>query len=854
MAPLPSFSKIVVANRGEIAVRAFRAAYETGASTVAVYPREDRNSFHRAFADEAVRIGTEGSPVKAYLDPDEIIRAAVQTGADAVYPGYGFLSENAALARKCAENGLTFIGPSPETLDLTGDKSAAVEAARKAGLPILDDSEPSEDLDELVSYAEGRAYPLFVKAVAGGGGRGMRFVGSPEELRAKAAEASREAAAAFGDGRVYIERAVINPQHIEVQILGDTQGNIIHLYERDCSLQRRHQKVVEIAPAQHISEELRDRICADAVKFCESINYYGAGTVEFLVDENENHVFIEMNPRIQVEHTVTEEVTSVDLVKAQMNILAGASLEDMGLSQDSIQLRGAALQTRITTEDPNNGFRPDTGVITAYRSPGGAGVRLDGAASLGGEITAHFDSMLVKMTCRGADFNQAVTRAQRALNEFTVSGVATNIGFLRALLREEDFQTKRIATSFIADHPHLLAAPPADDEPGRLLDFLADVTVNRPNGDRPTDIVPRRKLPSVVTPRDAKTTGEGVMAPPMPLGTRDRLLEVGPAEFARQLRAQKALAVTDTTFRDAHQSLLATRVRTTSLISAAEAVGRLTPELLSVEAWGGATYDVALQFLHEDPWERLDQLREVMPNTNIQMLLRGRNTVGYTPYPDIVAKSFVTEAAKSGVDIFRIFDALNDIDQMRTAIDAVLETGTGVAEVAMAYAGDLSNPDEKLYTLDYYLKLAEKIVESGAHVLAIKDMAGLLRPAAATTLVTALRKNFDLPVHVHTHDTAGGQLATYLAAANAGADAVDGASASMAGTTSQPSLSAIVAAFAHTERDTGISLDAVNSMEPYWEAVRSLYSPFESGLAGPTGRVYTHEIPGGQLSNLRTQA
>jgi pyruvate carboxylase len=850
----PAFSKILVANRGEIAVRAFRAAYETGASTVAVYPREDRNSFHRSFASEAVRIGTQGSPVKAYLDIDEIIRAAVQTGADAIYPGYGFLSENATLARRCADNGITFIGPDPDTLDLTGDKAAAVEAAKAAGLPILDDSAPSADIDELVSFAEGRDYPLFVKAVAGGGGRGMRFVASPDELAEKAAEASREAAAAFGDPRVYIERAVINPQHIEVQILGDTHGNIIHLFERDCSLQRRHQKVVEIAPAQHITEELRQTICADAVRFCESINYTGAGTVEFLVDEAGNHVFIEMNPRIQVEHTVTEEVTSVDLVKTQMHIAAGATLTDLGLTQDSIQLRGAALQTRITTEDPSNGFRPDTGTITAYRSPGGAGVRLDGAASLGGEITAHFDSMLVKMTCRGADFTQAVTRAQRALAEFTVSGVATNIGFLRALLREDDFQTTRIATSFITDHPHLLAAAPADDEPGRILDYLADVTVNQPNGTRPTDIVPRRKLPTVVTPRDATTTGEAVMTPPVPFGTRDRLLEAGPAEFARQLRAQNALGLTDTTFRDAHQSLLATRVRTNPLVDAADAVARLTPNLLSVEAWGGATYDVALQFLHEDPWDRLDQLRTAMPNTNIQMLLRGRNTVGYTPYPDIVAEKFVAEAAASGVDIFRIFDALNDIDQMRPAIDAVLATGTGVAEVAMAYSGDLSDPAEDLYTLDYYLRLAEKIVDSGAHILAIKDMAGLLRPAAARTLVTALRTNFDLPVHLHTHDTAGGQLATYLAAAHAGVDAVDGAAASMAGTTSQPSLSAIVAAFAHTDRDTGIPLDAVNAMEPYWEAVRSLYSPFESGLAGPTGRVYRHEIPGGQLSNLRTQA
>ncbi|WP_420098303.1 pyruvate carboxylase [Corynebacterium sp.] len=855
MADPHSFSKILVANRGEIAVRAFRAAYETGATTVAVYPREDRNSFHRAFASEAVRIGTDDSPVKAYLNIDEIIRAAKATGADAIYPGYGFLSENATLARRAAENNITFIGPDPDTLDLTGDKAAAVDAAKKAGLPILDDSPPSADIDELVSFAEGRTYPLFVKAVAGGGGRGMRFVASPDELAERAAEASREAEAAFGDARVYIERAVINPQHIEVQILADHTGNVIHLYERDCSLQRRHQKVVEIAPAQHLDPQLRETICADAVRFCESINYTGAGTVEFLVDEGGNHVFIEMNPRIQVEHTVTEEVTSVDLVKSQIQIAAGATLDDLGLHQDTITTRGAALQCRITTEDPSNGFRPDTGTITAYRSPGGAGVRLDGAASLGGEISPHFDSMLVKMTCRGADFAQAVARAQRALAEFTVSGVATNIGFLRAMLREDDFQYHRIATSFITEHPHLLTAPPADDEPGRILDYLADVTVNQPHGACPTDVVPHRKLPELHTTTDTTgTTDSTDTSAGLPAGSRDRLLKLGPKEFARGLRTQTALGVTDTTFRDAHQSLLATRVRTNPLVDAASAVARLTPELLSVEAWGGATYDVALQFLHEDPWERLDQLRTAMPNTNIQMLLRGRNTVGYTPYPDIVAQKFVAEAAASGVDIFRIFDALNDTTQMRTAIDAVLETNTAVAEVAMAYSGDLSDPNEDLYTLDYYLRLAEQIVASGAHVLAIKDMAGLLRPAAATRLVTALRTNFDVPVHLHTHDTAGGQLATYLAAAEAGVDAVDGASASMAGTTSQPSLSGIVAAFAHTDRDTGVSLDAVNSLEPYWEAVRAVYAPFESGLTGPTGRVYRHEIPGGQLSNLRTQA
>lgn len=839
--PKASFAKVLVANRGEIAVRAFRAAYEIGAETVAIFPIEDRNSFHRAFASEAIRVGTEGSPVKAYLDIDEIIRAARESGADAVYPGYGFLSENAQLARECAENGLTFIGPPPEVLELTGDKSAAVSAARAAGLPTLDESSPSDDLDELERQAEGQAYPLFVKAVAGGGGRGMRFIPSPDKLRELAAEASREAESAFGDSRVYIERAVINPQHIEVQILADNHGNVIHLFERDCSLQRRHQKVVEIAPAQHLDPQLRDRICADAVKFCRHIGYQGAGTVEFLVDEQGNHVFIEMNPRIQVEHTVTEEVTQVDLVKAQMQVAAGAALPDLGLTQDAIKTHGAALQCRITTEDPANNFRPDTGTITAYRSPGGAGVRLDGAAMLGGEITAHFDSMLVKMTCRGADFATAVARAQRALNEFVISGVATNVGFLRALLREADFTEKRVSTAFIQEHPWLLSAPPADDEAGRILDYLADVTVNRQNGE-PRGVTVRAvdKLPK--------------LPPALPTGTRDELLKLGPRAFAEQIRAKEGLAVTDTTFRDAHQSLLATRVRTKALVDAAGAVARLTPSLFSVEAWGGATYDVAMRFLHEDPWERLDQLRRAMPNVPIQMLLRGRNTVGYTPYPESVTTAFVEEAALSGVDIFRIFDALNDVSQMRPAIDAVLATDTAVAEVAMAYSGNLLDPAEGLYTLDYYLRLAEEIVETGAHVLAIKDMAGLLRPAAAARLVSALRERFDLPVHVHTHDTAGGQLATYLAAANAGADIVDVASAPLSGTTSQPSMSALVAAFAHTPRDTGLSLKAVCDLEPYWEAVRQMYAPFESGTPGPTGRVYRHEIPGGQLSNLRAQA
>ncbi len=642
--------------------------------------------------------------------------------------------------------------------------------------------------------------------------------------------------------RCVLEQAVVDPRHIEVQILADGEGNVIHLFERDCSLQRRHQKVIELAPAPNLDPALRDRICADAVAFAKQIGYRCAGTVEFLLDTRGNHVFIEMNPRIQVEHTVTEEITDVDLVQAQLRIASGETLADLGLAHDKITIRGAALQCRITTEDPANGFRPDTGRITAYRTPGGAGVRLDGGANLGAEVGAHFDSMLVKLTCRGRDLEAAVARARRAVTEFRIRGVSTNIPFLQAVLDDPDFRAGRVTTSFIEQRPELLTLRSSADRGTKILNYLADVTVNKPHGERPTAVYPHDKLPKI----------DLGVAPPD--GSRQKLLALGPEGFAKALREQKALAVTDTTFRDAHQSLLATRVRTSGLLDVAGHVARMTPELLSIEAWGGATYDVALRFLHEDPWYRLAALREAVPNINLQMLLRGRNTVGYTPYPEKVTRAFVQEAADTGIDIFRIFDALNNVDQMRPAIEAVRETGTTVAEVAMSYTGDLANPDEKLYTLDYYLRLAEEIVEAGAHILAIKDMAGLLRAPAATKLVTALRSNFDLPVHVHTHDTPGGQLATYLAAWHAGADAVDGASAPLSGTTSQPALSAIVAAAAHSEFDTGIDLQAVCDLEPYWEALRKVYAPFESGIPAPTGRVYTHEIPGGQLSNLRQQA
>ncbi|MFX1757024.1 pyruvate carboxylase [Rhodococcus sp. As11] len=836
------FSKVLVANRGEIAIRAFRAAYELGAGTVAVFPYEDRNSLHRLKADEAYQIGDEGHPVRAYLSVEKVVEAAVSAGADAIYPGYGFLSENPDLAAACADAGITFVGPSAEILELTGNKARAIASAKAAGLPVLASSEPSSDVDALIAASESMNFPVFVKAVAGGGGRGMRRVAEPSQLREAIEAASREADAAFGDPTVFLEQAVVNPRHIEVQILADKYGNVIHLYERDCSVQRRHQKVIELAPAPNLDPELRDRICADAVAFAEEIGYQCAGTVEFLVDERGNHVFIEMNPRIQVEHTVTEEITDVDLVQSQLRIAAGESLADLGLSQESITIRGAALQCRITTEDPANGFRPDTGRITGYRTPGGAGIRLDGGTSVGAEISAHFDSMLVKLTCRGRTFETAVARARRAVAEFRIRGVATNIPFLQAVLDDADFRDGHVTTSFIEERPQLLTLRSSADRGTKILNYLADVTVNKPHGERPTTLYPHDKLPAI-----------DLSAAP-PAGSRQRLLELGPEGFARALREQKSIGVTDTTFRDAHQSLLATRVRSKDLLTVAGHVARMTPQLLSIEAWGGATYDVALRFLHEDPWERLAALREAIPNINLQMLLRGRNTVGYTPYPEAVTRAFVQEAADTGIDIFRIFDALNNVDQMRPAIDAVHETGTTLAEVAMSYTGDLSNPDETIYTLDYYLRLAEEIVEAGAHVLAIKDMAGLLRAPAAATLVSALRSNFDLPVHVHTHDTPGGQLATYLAAWHAGADAVDGASAALAGTTSQPALSAIVAAAANSEFDTGLDLQAVCDLEPYWEALRRVYAPFESGLPAPTGRVYTHEIPGGQLSNLRQQA
>jgi len=839
-------TKILVANRGEIAIRAFRAAVELGMRTVAVFPYEDRYSLHRMKADEAYQIGEPGHPLRAYLNIDEIMRVARESGADAIYPGYGFLSENPDLARACEDAGIVFIGPPASVLNMAGNKVTAKDSARAAGVPVLDSTEATTDLDSLVTQADGLGFPVFAKAVAGGGGRGMRRVEKKEDLRDALEAAAREAETAFGDGRMFLEQAVVRPRHIEVQIVADATGDTLHLFERDCSVQRRHQKVIEIAPAPLLDDAIRQAILRDAVAFARSIGYRNAGTVEFLVDtagaRKGQHVFIEMNPRIQVEHTVTEEITDVDLVHTQIRIAAGETLEGLGLSQDTITPRGFALQCRITTEDPAADFRPDTGKITTYRSPGGAGIRLDGGTvSQGAQISPYFDSMLAKMTTRGRDFPAAVARAKRGLAEFRIRGVSTNIPFLQAVVEDEAFAAGDISTSFIEERPHLLTSRPSKDRGTKLITWLGDVTVNQPHGAGEGATDPALKLP--VVPEAAP-----------PAGSKQRLDELGPAGFAAALRSQTTLAVTDTTFRDAHQSLLATRVRSKDLIAALPAVSHLTPQLLSLESWGGATYDVALRFLGEDPWERLAALREAVPNITLQMLLRGRNTVGYTPYPEAVTDAFVEEAQATGVDIFRIFDALNDVSNMRPAIDAVLATEKAVAEVGLCYSGNLLDPAEDLYTLDYYLRLAEGMVEAGAHILAIKDMAGLLRAEAAAILVTALRERFDLPVHLHTHDTAGGQLATLMAASRAGVDAVDVASAPMSGTTSQPSLSALVAALANTERDTGMDLDSVGALEPYWEAVRRVYAPFESGLPGPTGRVYHHEIPGGQLSNLRQQA
>jgi pyruvate carboxylase len=833
--------RLLVANRGEIAVRVMRAATELGITTIGVYTEADRRSIHRVKSDESYVVGDPARPLAGYLDADALVELAVRVGADALHPGYGFLSESPRLARACAEAGVVFVGPPAEVLEAAGDKVTARGHAAAAGLPVLAATGALDPAADPHAAAEALGYPLFVKAAAGGGGRGLRLVRSPAQLLDAVASARAEAEGGFGDATVFLEQAVLRPRHLEVQVLADASGDVIHLFERDCSVQRRHQKVLEIAPAPGLDPEIRTRLCADAVAFARRVGYVNAGTVEFLLGGDGRHHFIEMNPRIQVEHTITEEVCDVDLVQAQLRIAGGATLTDLGLTQDAIATRGTAIQCRITTEDPSNGFRPGTGRITAYRSTGGHGVRLDaGTMDVGTEVSPYFDSLLAKLTSRGPDLPSAARRARRALAEFRVRGVPTNLAFLQALLADPDQLVRELSTAYLDEHPELLAAAGGRDRVSRLLEHVGDVTVNRPHGPPPGRPDPRELLPPL--PAGAP-----------PDGTRQRLLADGPEAFAVWMRTSERLLVTDTTLRDAHQSLLATRMRTHDMLGAAPHLAHRLPELLSLEAWGGATYDAALRFLHEDPWERLARLREAVPNVCLQMLLRGRNALGYRSYPAVVVRSFVREAADVGVDVFRIFDALNDVERMRPAIEAVREVGR-LAEGTLCYSGDLADPREDVYTLDHYLRTAEGLVAAGAHVLCIKDMAGVLRPPAAATLVSALRDRFDLPVHLHTHDTLGGQTATYLAALGAGVDAVDGAASPLAGTTSQPPLPAVVAMVAGTPADTGLDLDALLDLEPYWQAVRDAYAPFDEALRAPTGLVLRHAMPGGQITNLMQQA
>ncbi|HYC76927.1 MAG TPA: pyruvate carboxylase, partial [Planctomycetota bacterium] len=839
--------KLLVANRGEIAIRVFRAASELGIRTVAVYTVADRKSLHVTKADEAYQIGDDANPVRAYLDLDEIVAVARTCGADAIHPGYGFLSENADFARAADAADILFLGPTPAALEAMGDKVKARRRAEACGLPIIPGTPPIADADEAVRAAEELGFPVLIKASHGGGGRGMRVARNAEDVIRFHAEAVRESEQAFGDGEVFLEKFLERPKHIEVQVLADARGNVFHLYERDCSVQRRHQKVVEVAPAVSLEPQLREAMCADAVKLARSIDYVSAGTVEFLVADG-RHYFIEMNPRIQVEHTVTEEVTGIDLVKAQIRIGEGKSLPDLGLErQDQITTRGFAIQFRITTEDPQAGFAPDFGKISVYRHAAGPGIRLDaGNAFPGAVVSPHYDSLLVKLTSKAMSFDRTCAQGARALAEFRIRGVKTNIPFLLNVLRHPKFISGDWHTRFIEETPELLKFEPPRNRGNRLLGYLAEVTVNGNAMVPAAHEARRRTFAQAKAP--AVRRGE-----PIPPGTRQILQELGPEGFARWTWDQERLLVTDTTLRDAHQSLLATRLRTYDMLAAAPWYARHGSGLYSLEMWGGATFDVCYRFLKENPWKRLIKLREAIPNICFQMLLRGSNGVGYSAYPDNVVRAFVEEAATSGVDIFRIFDALNWTEQMQTAIDAVRGQGK-VAECAVCYTGDLLDPAEDKYTRDYYVRLARDLKRRGAHVLAIKDMAGLLKPYAAAQLTQVLREETGLPVHLHTHDTAGIQAATVLKAAEAGLDAVDLALGSMSGLTSQPNLESCVEMLRGSPRATALDPAAFHPLSRYFETLRKVYAPFESGLLAGSAEVYDHEMPGGQYANLFVQA
>ncbi len=846
--------KLLVANRSEIAIRVFRAATELGLGTVAVYTYEDRFSLHRFKADESYLIGPPegGAPVKGYLDVPALMVIAREHGVDAIHPGYGFLAENADLPRACEENGITFVGPTADLLETFGDKTAAKRLAKTANVPTIPGTEHGlTDPAKIKAAAKGIGYPLIIKASFGGGGRGMRVVKTADELMPMLEQAQREAGAAFGRGEVFIERFIGRAKHIEVQILGDTHGNLVHLWERDCSVQRRHQKVVEVAPSIDLPQTLRREICESAVRLCKAANYRNAGTVEFLVDIDRNDFFfIEVNPRIQVEHTVTEVVTGIDLVKSQILVAQGHRLHEAPLNippQEKIETRGYAMQCRITTEDPENSFIPDYGRITTYRSPGGFAVRLDGGNGFGGSvITPYFDSLLVKVTVWGATFQESIDRTNRALREFRIRGVKTNIPFLENLILHKTFARGEATTTFIDNTPELFRFRPRRDRATKILTYLGDVIVNgRPEVKGKVDF--KRQLPEPVVPTYAHGT-------PPPPGFRNKLLELGTEAFCASIRKQKKLLFTDTTMRNAHQSLLATRVRTYDLLRVADAVAHLVPDLFSLEMWGGATFDTTMRFLQEDPWDRLDQLRVKAPNILFQMLLRASNAVGYTNYPDNVVKSFTKTAAERGIDIFRIFDSLNVTDNMKVAMEAVRECPNAICEAAICYTGDILDPRRTKYSLKYYVGMAKELVRMGTHILAIKDMAGLCKPYAAHALVKALRDEIGVPIHFHTHDTSGINAASLLRAADAGVDIVDGALSSMSGMTSQPNLNSMVAAVQHTPRDSGLNFDALNRLSDYWEAVRSHYYPFEEDMKAGTAEVYHHEMPGGQYTNLRQQA
>jgi len=846
---MPKIKRLLVANRGEIAIRVMRAAAELEIESVAIYSQEDRFALHRFKVDHAFLVGKGKTPVQAYLDSDDIIRIALEAGVDAVHPGYGFLSERPEFADACAAAGLIFIGPSPAVMRALGNKVAARRLAESSGVPVMPATGPlPDDPDAISAMAHGIGFPLMLKASWGGGGRGMRVIEDAASLLELVAVGRREAEQAFGNGEVYLEKLIRRARHVEVQVIGDTHGNLVHLFDRDCTVQRRNQKVVERAPSMFLTDAQRAAVCDAGVRLCRAAGYYNAGTVEFLQNADTGEVyFIEVNPRIQVEHTVTEQITGIDIVKAQIRIAEGAVIGDAvsGVPQQSeIRCNGYAMQCRVTTEDPENNFIPDYGTITAYRSPAGFGIRLDaGTAYSGAQITRYYDSLLVKVTAWGTSPDETTARMLRALREFRVRGVVTNLRFLEQLLRHPDFTVARYCTTFIDTTPELFDFEHRQDYATPLLRFIGEVTVNGNSAVKGRPRPPRIVIPEVPPILHA--------APPP--GTRQLLERLGARKFAEWMLAQQRVLVTDTTFRDAHQSLLATRMRSYDMLQIAEAYAEMLPEIFSIECWGGATFDVAMRFLHECPWQRLRGLRERMPNVLLQMLLRASNGVGYTNYPDNVVEHFVQQSAHEGVDVFRIFDSLNWVENMRVAIDAVVATGK-LAEAAICYTGNLSDPTCTKYDLKYYVALAKALEQAGAHVIGIKDMAGLCRPAAAHTLVKALKQEIGLPIHFHTHDTSGISAASVLAAVDAGVDAVDAAMDAFSGLTSQPNLGSIVEALRHGPRDSGLDPERIRALSNYWEQVRGCYAAFESEIRAGASEVYVHGMPGGQFTNLREQA